>query len=719
VCCLVAIGGMGKSSLAWAWLQRQVVSEQEALGLSGIFQWSFYEGEISFQRFLEDLSAYLGMSAASDPVTVLAQRLSEQRVLLVLDGFERLLCVYAAEEAALLPERTAEELKTGERRCIEWPTGRFLRSLVAGGASKVLLTSRLVPEELDRLTGWLPIELPGLDPADAVAYLRTSGVKGTSRELRDAAAVYDFHPLSLSKLVEVLHYDIDQPDDIRQAPRYDVTVDLKARQHHILERAYETLPPALAQFVSALAALRGKATIEVAQFLADDWPDTELSANLRRLEQDRWVLWDREQRTLDLHPVVHRYVYGRLEDKLGTHARLVDYFCPLADAVNTDRVESVTDLAPVIELYHHTVGAGRYDEARQLYRDRLGPNPLYFRFGAYQTCIELLRALFPEGEDRPPQLKDESDQAWTLNELATSYALSGQSRRAVSVKRLAIEFAKKLGNQENVIIGLGNLALDQIRLGELAAAEQSLRRQIELGRELKDEFKEAVGHMGLSWLLAYCGDFADAAHELDVAMRLLVKLRLQQWQGLTWSCGALCALLTGKAPAALEATRKARGLANVKGYERDIIQAEWLMGAAHRALDHLPRAEAHLTEALIRCRRINLLELEPDILLEMARLRWARARRDEVTSDESTRLQKEALGLAREALEIANRCEYRLKQADVHNFLAQVALEKGDREEARKHAEIARERAWCDGPPHCYKPALEEAERILESCGGK
>jgi hypothetical protein len=34
--------------------------------------------------------------------------------------------------------------------------------------------------------------------------------------------------------------------------------------------------------------------------------------------------------------------------------------------------------------------------------------------------------------------------------------------------------------------------------------------------------------------------------------------------------------------------------------------------------------------------------------------------------------------------------------------------------EAREQAEVAKERAWCDGPPHCYKPALEEAERLLE-----
>jgi hypothetical protein len=61
----------------------------------------------------------------------------------------------------------------------------------------------------------------------------------------------------------------------------------------------------------------------------------------------------------------------------------------------------------------------------------------------------------------------------------------------------------------------------------------------------------------------------------------------------------------------------------------------------------------------------------------------------------------------------ADRCEYRLKQADIHNFLARLALDTGDRAAAHGHAAIARERAWCDGPPHCYKPALDEAERLI------
>mgnify|MGYP003681936971 CR=1 FL=1 len=91
----------------------------------------------------------------------------------------------------------------------------------------------------------------------------------------------------------------------------------------------------------------------------------------------------------------------------------------------------------MIELYHHTVRAGQYDAACDLLYDRLG-TPLHFQFGAYQLRIELLRALFPDGDASTgsgqvnlPRLKKESAQAWTLNALANSYSLSGQPRRAV------------------------------------------------------------------------------------------------------------------------------------------------------------------------------------------------------------------------------------------------------------------------------------------------
>jgi len=146
----------------------------------------------------------------------------------------------------------------------------------------------------------------------------------------------------------------------------------------------------------------------------------------------------------------------------------------------------------------------------------------------------------------------------------------------------------------------------------------------------------------------------------------------------------------------------------------DFVQAEWLLGWAlvhlaaeevDRRAEHLTEAEGHLTEALTRCRRINNVEHEPDILLAWAR--WHRLRGEA----------QPARGRAAEALAVADRCEYRLCQADVHNFLAELALEAGDHARAAKHARTGHQRAWCDGPPRCYKPALDRAAALLEQLG--
>jgi len=714
MCSLIAMGGTGKSSLAWAWLQNRVLPRQEDLGLAGVFQWSFYEGDVSFQRFLADLSAYLGVSTSGDLVTALTQHLCRERILLVLDGFERLLLAFTAADAALLPERTLEELRTGERRCADRPVERFLTALICEGATKTLLVTRLVPEELDDKEGWRPLDLPGLDPEEAADYLTASGIRGTRHELKQAAEVYACHPLSLSKLVTVLHYDPDRPDDVRQAERYNIAGDLKARQHHILERAYETLPSDLGQFLSALAALRTKPSLEVARYLALPLV-TDFSAALKRLEDDRWIRWERDRGTLDFHPLVRQYAYGLLKNTEATHERLAEYFRPLAEKIDTRSADSLADLAPVIELYHHTVRAGQFDEAFTLLRDRLVPNPLHFQFGAYELMIELKRALFPDGEDKPPRLKEEGDQAWTLNALANSYGLSGQSRRAVPLYEMQNALQEKAGSKVNVAIGLGNLADDQAKLGKLAAAEENFRRSIALCREIKDEFKEAAGHMELGRLLAYEGAFSTSEKELAIAAKVFEGRGHSQAVGVTAAYRALRALLMGDAPAALEDARKARELADEAArtffpLERNFIRAEWLLGWAHVALapddkshkaEHLAEAETHLTDALTRCRRINMVDHEPDILLAWAR--WHRAKGDP----------KSARAAALEALSIADRAEYRLVQAGCHNFLASLALDSGDENAARKEAGVARERAWCDGPGHSYKPALDEADRLL------
>jgi len=631
--------------------------------------------------------------------------------LLVWDGAERLLREYGGQDASMREEREPEEMEADARDTLEMPVSRFLEAMAGQSSSWLLVASRLYPRALDNLAGSRKEELKGLDPEDAVAYLRARGIKGNRAELATAAAQYEFHPLSLSNLAADLLQDFEEEGDISAALKHDQTENVKARQHHILERAYDRRAPHRQELLSRLSAMRGAIPKEVVQLLAEDIPGMEpekLGRELAELVRHGLLRHPSPDR-YDFHPVVRHYCYKRLEDKEKTHLRLRDYFAAVP-APDVREVKSVEELAAVIELYHHTVRAGRYDEAWGLLYERLR-EPLYYRFGAYQTYMELLRGLFPDGEGSPPRLRDEGAQAWTLNALANSYALSGQSRRAVPLLEAQNALQERASDKVNLAIGLENLADDQLKLGELAAAEENLRRSIALDKEVGDELREATGHQELGWLLGYKGAFDEGSQELDAAVAFEAWRASPQGVGINWAYRALRALLMGHADDALKAAREARRLADEaarKDYpvERDFIRAEWLIGWALVALaseeksqrgERLAEAERHLTGALRRCRRINMVDHEPDILLAWAR--WHRAK-ENVT---------EARRHAEEALAIADRCEYRLAQADIHNFLSRLALDEGERGAAREHAEIAKERAWCDGPPHCYGPALEEA----------
>ena len=340
--------------------------------------------------------------------------------------------------------------------------------------------------------------------------------------------------------------------------------------------------------------------------------------------------------------------------------------------------------------------------------------------GAYQTCIELLRSLFPDGEDELPRLTNELDQAWTLNALANAYRLSGPSHRAVSLFELISVNQKERGAKK----GLANIQLDraeyELKLGGLAAAEADLRKNVALTKEIGYEAGQAAGHLELGRVLAYEGQFDESHEHVTLGASVFDDLGAQStnYVSVARACQALAALLAGNAKPALERARLARKLADQVAkekypFERDFVRAEWLIGAALVALategasqrdKRLAEAETHLSEALTRCRRINLVEIEADILLSWAR--WHRANGHG----------PEALEQAGEALAIADRCEYRLNQAEIHNFLATLALED-DHQVAIEHATIGYERAWCDGPPHAYEPALDEAKRLLDELG--
>ncbi len=750
---LIAMGGMGKSALTWAWLQRDVLGLPlpgyadesaelveacrlpQAARPGGVLWWSFYERDARFANFVNEALRYAShgrfdpaqLPSPHDRVQALFNLLRRQRLLLVLDGFERELRLYANMNAAYQNDEIDENLPPNVRDCVDPYAAAFLQAIASVPMpSRVLLTSRLLPREVEGLAGCRAEELRALAPEDAVTFFQNQSIKGTRAEIEAACTPYGYHPLALRLLAGLIVRDPRSPRDIKAAARHAVLQDLKGKaQHHILQAAYEAVAPATRDLLSRLAAFRSPVAYDTLAALKLFKKEEQLERALEELRERGLLFFDAEVGRYDLHPVVRQYSYDRLPDKAGVHTQLRDYFSN-ALGPEKDKIQTLADLTPVIELYHHTMRAGKFDEAWDLFYERLDHDTFY-SFGAYQLRIEMLREFFPAGEDKPPCLNEESAQASLLSGLANSYSFSGRPCRALTLYERAIEiYEHETMEKRDLAISLGAVgSAAYLPLGALKAAERNQRRRIELNRKIDNKKDEGTARYELGRILSYRGEFKEAETEFGLALE--AKKDHFQAQGLVWAFYAHRALLMGDHEAARTAAQKAfevlekitekdfSGVAEKKlSVERDRIRSEWLLGAAlagpavasSKKQDKLlAEAETHLTEALTRCRRINLVEMEPDILLAWAG--WQKAK---------GRLQG-AKKQAEEALTIADRCEYRLKQAEIHNFLAGLALAENDRKTAQHHAAIAYERAWCDGPPHCYKPALEEAERMLKQLG--
>jgi len=723
---LRALGGFGKSALSWHWITHDVDIKE----FPKVLWWSFYEGDASFEHFTEETLKYLNQDVPQskrDQVDALLKAMQSENVLLLMDGFERVLRAYSSMSAAYQGD---EEPKLDDTQldCVDVNAEIFLRGICSlpNIKGKVLMTTRLTPRTIkprgEFMLGCSEFELTAMQKADAVEFFHKQGIKGNRGEIESACEPYGYHPLSLRLLAGRILKDFENPADIAVAQKLKIDGDIIQQKHHVLEVSYNSLPQHEQKLLSTIACFRSPVELKTIEAIANNVGAEHappLQNDLHDLVDRGLLHFDDKNKKFDLHPIVRRFAYDQLtaSDRTAAHTRLVNYF----DAVpKLEKVDKLEDLAPVIELYHHMVRAGNLDEALDLFYDRIS-QPTYYQFGAYQLRIELLRALFLDGEDKPPRLKKEGDQAWTLNGLANTYSVSGQPRRAVPLFEMqtAIREREKEGNKKSIAIGLGNVAsMAQIYIGSLSAAERNLRRQIDLSCEIEDEKFENVGHRELGRILSYYGNWKGAEQELNISEKAFKKIKQPQSQSVSLAYLSLNSLLHHRSQSkedliqtASNYARQSLALAeggdpNIGGavVSRDLVRSRWLLGAAFRANNELTLAEENLFKALNLCRQINMVDHEANILLDLARLRYAQGDF------------KDAQEKASEALVITERSGYVLQGADVNLFLAQYALEQEkDKAKAKAYAESALKLAYCDGPPYYYKVAYEEADVFLKT----
>src|SRR6266566_4685698 len=411
---IVAIGGLGKSALTWKWFND--IAPHEMQPLAGRMWWSFYESDATFENFVIRALAYVTKRAREDIQKIspperedqLLAILDREPYLLVLDGLERILIAYARMDTARLSDddldqRTANfvagvlglpgsaaQTFTGQhrlRKTADLRTGAFLRKLAATRSARILISTRLYPADLqtdtgDERFGCGAIFLNGLSDDDALNLWRVFGISGSRETLLPIFHTFESHPLLIQALAGEVSHDRRTPGDFdrwrKNHPDFSpFSLPIVQVKSHVLEFALRGLDETTLKVLHTIAAFRMPAAYNtlVALLVSADKPcpsENELITILADLEDRGLLGWDRRANRYDLHPIVRGVTWSALgnQNKQGIYKSLSTYFESLPE-IDEEEVNSLEDLTATIELYNTLIGLERYDDAAELFMDRL------------------------------------------------------------------------------------------------------------------------------------------------------------------------------------------------------------------------------------------------------------------------------------------------------------------------------------------------------------
>jgi tetratricopeptide (TPR) repeat protein len=707
---------------------------------------SFYESDADFEKFMIRALCYVS-SETEDTVSALSwperevwllQHLNDKPYLLVLDGLERILIAYHRVMATYLLDDECDEQTANVvvgavglpapadrsrehrlRKTIDPRAGAFLQKVAGVAKSRILMTSRLSPTDLQLPNGHprpgcFAYPLTGLHDDDALDLWRALKVKGSRAELVPIFRSVGGHPLLVQALAsEVANYKRAPGDFARWRTdhrRFDpASLPLRQSRTHILAFALEGISDKVREVLHTLIGFRMPASYASLEALLvgpdkifDSAPD--LDRALTELEDRGLIGWDRVANRYDAHPLVRSVVWqsAGADNQRAVYGALEAHFEPMGN-LKPYKIESLSDLTSAIERYHTLVGLERYDDAYLLFRKNLDDATLY-RLAAHRERITWLERLFPRGVSELPSLANDHHKARTLNSLALSYEMSGQPSHSVPLYRRADELRARLQDDRSRRVVLTNLGDALRETGALREAWSVLQSALILSRGLGDVYHQAVCLQMNGSLLTTLDDPLGSI-ALRRAWRIFAKQGALQNAGVVIAYLAERSIWLGDLIKASTLADKAWELASHERVELDFIRAALLQGRVALGLGKITRADERLHHALNRTRAVNVVELELPALIEIARLKLAQGRPVDARID---------LDMVWDAAESGR---YTFHHANACNVLADIEFAGANKLAAIAAATDAYRFAWCDGPPYACHWALVKAKAHLAALG--
>jgi tetratricopeptide (TPR) repeat protein len=707
-----AIGGVGKSALTWEWFHSDQIKQ-----FDGAIWWSFYESDSAVANFIRYTLAYItGKSpqefdhySYEDRERLLLGYLKEKKYLLVLDGIERIFVAYHRLDASQVTDDQINDTEERNRRCCTDPRhGELLKKLNECVPSKILISTRLIPADLqDRSGKLLPHvckhHLNGLSRKDALALIRHLGVYGEDETLAGFMEQFGNHSLLIGVLAGRINDYRPSPGNFEAwyaVEGYALQlgeIDLKQRRTNILQYALKGLSPELRKFLSQIAAFRyplDYETISAFNPYLSTKPareaQSQLHIGLSELEDRGLLQWSRETNRYDLHQVVRAYAFEDLkdDDRVSTFQQISNYF-EIKQITDLDKVKELHDLHRELEIFYALVGAKLYNRASDIYRDYLR-DVLYFRLGAYHTIVELLTSLFEHHSlDNLPMLSPEWRQSTCLTSLGNALYRLGETKRAWSLRERVLKINLDSRDISRIGISLRNYAISLEDEGYLASALEVRQIAKELAAAGDDHDGVAKSNLFLISSYSQLGQWDN----VEATYKTFIE-ETPRYRSTFWLSRAYCyytEMLFHRGMDVTNALDQARKSAFESENPTSINTVHYLDG-------ELALKNRQFDEALKHFQNMHTLAQKTGTFSDTQKALGATAR------------VYAAQGKALEVEEILIGGIPDLDAAEVH-------FQLGNHEKASEHAVKAYQWAWADGETFVRHYELQRARELLEKLG--
>jgi hypothetical protein len=532
---LIAEGGAGKSALVNEWLTR--LQADGYRGAERVLGWSFYsqgskERATAADEFLDwalaKLDVKIETTSASAKGEAIAEALTKQRALLVLDGVEPLQHGPGPQPGQLKDQGLRALLR------------RFAAAPPQADHSLIVLTSRLAVVDIKRFKGGSApvVHVEKLSDEAGAELLRDNDVWGINKELRAASHEFDGHPLALTLLASLLketkNGDVRRRDHIRGVladadnPRHDQA----RRVMDSYEKGWLADQPVLLAILycvglfdrpasgDCLEALRAKPAIPGLTDALADLSDEQWGRAVARLRKVRLLAPedDSDPDVLDAHPLVREWFgeRARLKHEVrwrAAHSRLYDH---LRRSTHEGQTPTLAGLTPLYHAIAHGCRAGREQDALdKVYVNRIcrrrqdGSIEFYAAntLGAIGSDFAAISWFFDRAYETPSTMLTSPARAWVLDVASNGLRAQGRLHEARPAMRAGLQMEEAAQDWGNGAISASNLGETELLFGDVRAAVATAANAVELADRARGQGQMIINRATLAAALHAAGEF--------------------------------------------------------------------------------------------------------------------------------------------------------------------------------------------------------------------